>query len=58
MVKNKEVEVKVLSTNSHWFGVTYLEDKPHVIKELNNLINEENKELESIESNKDVFRLR
>jgi len=38
MIKNKEVEVKVLPTNSNWFGVTYQEDKPHVIKQLNDLI--------------------
>ncbi|PIF05245.1 MAG: nucleotidyltransferase [Draconibacterium sp.] len=30
--------VKVLETNSPWFGVTYKDDKPFVIKKLNTLI--------------------
>lgn len=38
MIKAKEVKVKILPTNSNWFGVTYQEDKPFVIKELNDLI--------------------
>jgi dTDP-glucose pyrophosphorylase len=38
MISNKEVKVKVLPTNSNWFGVTYQEDKPFVIKELGKLI--------------------
>jgi hypothetical protein len=40
MINNNEVKVKVLPTNSNWFGVTYQEDKPHVIKQLNDLIKE------------------
>lgn len=38
MINNNEVKVKLLPTNSNWFGVTYQEDKPFVIKELNELI--------------------
>ncbi|NBK97382.1 MAG: nucleotidyltransferase [Erysipelotrichia bacterium] len=30
MLRNKEVEVKMLSSNDKWYGVTYQEDKPMV----------------------------
>jgi hypothetical protein len=28
----------VLETSSHWFGVTYPEDKPHVVASIRKLI--------------------
>lgn len=31
LVKNKEVKVKVLTSEDSWFGVTYAEDKPKVV---------------------------
>jgi len=30
MIQSKEAKVKVVPTNSSWFGVTYKEDKPLV----------------------------
>ena len=38
LIQNKVLDVKVLDTKSQWFGVTYQEDKPVVIKKLNKLI--------------------
>ena len=38
MITEKQVTVKVLKTNSPWFGVTYKEDKPFVIDKINALI--------------------
>lgn len=38
LIKNKMARVKVLSTSSKWFGVTYAEDKKQVILKLNELI--------------------
>jgi len=32
--------VKILESDSDWFGVTYQDDKPHVIKKLNKLLEE------------------
>ena len=34
-----EIGVKVLPTSSNWFGVTYREDKPRVVKALAGLVN-------------------
>ena len=34
LVKNNEVKVKVLTSDSSWFGVTYKEDKESVVKKL------------------------
>ncbi|GLR18357.1 nucleotidyltransferase family protein [Portibacter lacus] len=38
LIKNEIVDVKVLKSESVWFGVTYKEDKPVVIEKLNALI--------------------
>ncbi len=40
LIKNGTIKVKVLSSTSKWFGVTYKEDKPVVVAKLNNLIEE------------------
>jgi UTP-glucose-1-phosphate uridylyltransferase len=37
-VKNGEITIKVLMSNEHWFGVTYREDKPFVIENINRMI--------------------
>ena len=37
-IKEKEGVIKVISTSSQWFGVTYKEDAPVVAKSLNQLI--------------------
>ncbi len=34
LVKNGEASVDVLTTTSHWFGVTYPEDRPTVVENL------------------------
>ena len=39
MVKNDACEVIVYNTNATWFGVTYAEDKPSVVKGIKKLIN-------------------
>lgn len=31
LIKSGEATVKVLDTDSHWFGVTYAEDRPGVV---------------------------
>lgn len=38
LVQNKQVTMKVLPTNSHWFGMTYLLDKEQTMKEIKQLI--------------------
>lgn len=38
MINNRELKVKVLTSPSKWFGVTYKEDKPFVIEKINALI--------------------
>ena len=38
MIAEKKAKVKVLTSPSSWFGVTYKEDKPHVVKKINKLI--------------------
>ena len=37
MIKSKQLNVKVLHTNSHWFGVTYPQDKAFVVKQIQKL---------------------
>lgn len=39
MIKNAQISVKVLSANSPWFGVTYKEDKPYVVQQIQDLTN-------------------
>jgi len=41
MIIAVERQVKVLTSDSDWFGVTYQEDKPHVVAKINKLIEEE-----------------
>jgi len=38
LIDEKLATVKVLETNSPWFGVTYKEDKPHAVAIINSLI--------------------
>ncbi len=38
LIKNNEAKVKVLKSDAQWFGVTYKEDKPITIKQINKLI--------------------
>lgn len=38
LIKSQDVKLKVLESESDWFGVTYQDDKPHVIKKLNEMI--------------------
>ena len=38
LINEKLANVKVLKTDSPWFGVTYKEDKPFVIEKINSLI--------------------
>lgn len=40
LIQTGQANVKVLSTTSKWFGVTYADDKPNVIMKLNALIKE------------------
>ena len=40
MIKENQAKVKVLKADSLWFGVTYKEDKPHVVEKLRKLIND------------------
>lgn len=37
IIKNK-AKMKVLDTNSHWFGVTYQEDRPWVVRKFKELV--------------------
>jgi hypothetical protein len=37
-VKNGEITIKVLMSNDRWFGVTYREDKPFVVKSISEMI--------------------
>lgn len=37
-IKDKTIKVKVVKTNSCWYGVTYKEDKDFVVKSINKLI--------------------
>ena len=38
MIKNGQARMKVLKTNEQWFGVTYKEDRAHVLNMINSLI--------------------
>jgi NDP-sugar pyrophosphorylase family protein len=38
LIKSGQASVKVLPTADHWFGVTYKEDKPRVMAELEKLV--------------------
>jgi len=40
MIKRGQVAVEVLTADSPWFGVTYKEDKPFVIQQIQNLTNQ------------------
>ena len=40
MIRSKSAKVKVLKSNSSWFGVTYKKDKPHVVKRIEKLVKE------------------
>lgn len=37
-VKNGDIRIKVLMSNERWFGVTYREDKPFVVKSIRKMI--------------------
>jgi dTDP-glucose pyrophosphorylase len=37
-VKNGEITIKILMSNEKWFGVTYREDKPFVVENINKMI--------------------
>lgn len=38
MINSKEAKVKVLTSNASWFGVTYKNDKPEVVRRIKKLI--------------------
>lgn len=38
LIRNGEARCKMLQTSASWFGVTYPEDKPHVVTSIQNLI--------------------
>ncbi|MBK1880900.1 nucleotidyltransferase [Luteolibacter pohnpeiensis] len=38
LIRAGKADCKVLETTSHWFGVTYPADKPHVVHSIQNLI--------------------
>jgi len=40
LIQSGKTECPVLRTTSHWFGVTYPEDKPHVVESIAKLIEE------------------
>jgi NDP-sugar pyrophosphorylase family protein len=40
LIRSGVADCRVLETNSHWFGVTYPDDKPHVVASINQLISE------------------
>jgi NDP-sugar pyrophosphorylase family protein len=37
-VKKGEITIKILKSNSHWFGVTYREDKPFVVESIRKMV--------------------
>jgi NDP-sugar pyrophosphorylase family protein len=37
-VKNGQIAIKILMSNERWFGVTYREDKPHVVESIRTMI--------------------
>ncbi|MCF8225357.1 MAG: nucleotidyltransferase [Bacteroidales bacterium] len=40
LIKSGEASFKVLGTSESWFGVTYQDDRPHVVNMINNLVDE------------------
>jgi len=40
MIQKNQISVEVLTADSPWFGVTYQEDKPHVIEQIQKLTNQ------------------
>ena len=38
LINDGRAKVKVLETTAKWFGVTYIEDKPNVLLQINALI--------------------
>ncbi|HRQ30060.1 MAG TPA: hypothetical protein PLU49_08295, partial [Saprospiraceae bacterium] len=38
LIAEGEADVKILSSDSNWFGVTYREDKPFVVEKLSGMI--------------------
>jgi dTDP-glucose pyrophosphorylase len=38
LIQNKKARTRVLKTDSTWFGVTYKEDRPHVLEMINSLV--------------------
>ena len=38
LLRSGEAEVTVLKSNDQWFGVTYKEDKPYVVKSIQALV--------------------
>ncbi len=38
LIQSNIKAVKVLKTESSWFGVTYKEDKPHVVNKIKSLV--------------------
>ena len=39
-VKNGQITIKILMSNEKWFGVTYREDKPFVVDNINRMVKE------------------
>ena len=37
-VKKGEITIQILRSNSHWFGVTYREDKPFVVESIRKMV--------------------
>jgi hypothetical protein len=37
-VKSGQITIKILMSDERWFGVTYREDKPFVVKSINEMI--------------------
>jgi hypothetical protein len=38
MIRQQRADCRVLDTTSSWFGVTYPEDKPHVVASIARLV--------------------
>jgi len=38
LIENNKKQVKVLRSSSSWFGVTYMNDKPHVVQKIEELV--------------------
>ncbi len=38
LIRSGKADCRVIETTSHWFGVTYPDDKPHVVASINELI--------------------